>query len=91
MLSQIPLDEPISMGELHEIVKNSSRNEIPLGPDRVVKRRARDMFSRLVEDGLEENDKVILTRSFKEGCTYLGDLCRIAPEEYRPVWYLRSH
>lgn len=90
MLAEIPLDEPISVAELHEIVKNSSRNDIPLGSDHVVKRRVKDLFSKLLEDGLEESDKVILTRSFKEGCTYVGDLCRVAPEEYCPVWYLRS-
>lgn len=90
MLPQIPLNEPINVGQLHEIVRNSPRNEIRLGSDHVVKRRVSDMLLRLVEDGLEDSDKVILTRSFKEGCRYLGDLCQIAPEEYRPVWYLRS-
>jgi len=90
MLAQIPLNEPINVGELHEIVKNSSSNEISLGSDRVIKRRASDMLLRFVEDGLGESDKVILTTSFRKGCRYLGDLCRIAPEEYRPVWYLKS-
>lgn len=87
---RIPLNEPIEVKALREIVDVSSQNEIQLGTNyHIATRHLIDLASRLVRNGLDDTDRITLVTDYREGVVYLGDICRISHDNYGPLWCLK--
>lgn len=87
---RIPLNDPIEVRLLREVASNSSKNEILLGTSyHIATRRLSDIVSELVRDGLDDADRIILVKNYREGSVYLGDVCRVSWDNYRSIWYLK--
>jgi hypothetical protein len=91
----IPLDSPISVGELGKRISSYERNEMACGPRGtnwvecyfVNKTTAfRDIYLKLLAEGLPGTEIIILTLDEKKGRISLGNVCRTSHEDYCQVF-----
>jgi len=86
----ILLNHPVSLRKFIEVIENNPANEVLLGSDyHISKRGLRDILSNLLLKNLRENDEIVLTETFQDGSSYLGNVCRTFHENYLPLWYYK--